>query len=301
MADRLRLGTRGSPLALRQAEKAQKAITAKYAQLETELIIIKTSGDRDQTTPLNQLPDTGFFTKELEAALADGRIDVAVHSLKDMAAQTSAPYRLAAVLPRGSAQDVLVLNPQYAGLDDLPAAPVILTGSERRRQLLQGMFPLCQVRSLRGNIHTRLRKLVTQHADALVMSRAALERLGVETHPVVPLPVSQMVPAPGQGTIALEVLRARHDLLKLLEPLESEVTRRTTDMERHLSYLLQGGCRQPLGAHAYPDGDGLIFLVAYFPDGQVQPLFERMEVAPDDDPIAAAAAMAQRFHKRAPT
>ena len=227
-AIKLRLGTRGSELALVQTKQVTELLAAEHPNLEVETVVIKTRGDRDQTTPLDSLPTTGYFTKELEAALSAGQIDVAVHSLKDLAAKTPEPYRLAAILPRGSARDTLVLHPKYRQLSDLPEAAIVLTGSERRARLLQEILPGCEVRPLRGNIQTRLRKLVDQEADAVVMAEAALQRLGVDQQTVVPLSLEEMVPAPGQGAIALEVLSDRDDLLQLLHPMDSDTTRRAT-------------------------------------------------------------------------
>lgn len=294
---KLRLGTRGSPLALWQAQTTQALLTAQHPDLEVELVVIKTSGDRDQSTPLDNLPHTGYFTKELEAALCADRIDLAVHSLKDMAAQTAEPFVLGAILPRGPARDALVLHPRYSRLTDLPEEPVILTGSVRRARQLPGLFPRCLTRPVRGNIHTRIGKVASEGADALVIAEAALERLNVTGHPVVTLSIEKMVPAPGQGAIALEILAERSDLREHLAPLESETTRRATDMERQLAYLLEGGCTLPLGAHAYPNGDGLTFRTVFCPDGQAQPRFEQLRVPHDADPTQAAETMANRFRQ----
>ena len=294
---KLRLGTRGSPLALWQARTTQTLLTAHHPDLEVELVIIKTSGDRDQTTPLDNLPHTGYFTKELEGALEADRIDLAVHSLKDMAAHTAEPFVLGAILARGSARDALVLHPRYSQLEDLPAEPMILTGSVRRARQLPGLFPRCRTRPVRGNIQTRIDKLVREKADALVIAEAALERLNITGHPVVTLSVEEMVPAPGQGAIALEILAERSDLRKRLAPLESVITRLATDMERQLAYLLEGGCSLPLGAHAYPDGDGMAFRTVFCPDGQAQPHFEQLNLPRDADPAQAAETMANRFRQ----
>lgn len=294
---KLRLGTRGSPLALWQAQTTQALLTAQHPDLEVELVVIKTSGDRDLSTPLDNLPHTGYFTKELEAALRADRIDLAVHSLKDLAAHTAEPFVLGAILPRGSARDALVLHPRYSRLTDLPEEPVFLTGSVRRARQLPGLFPRCRTRPVRGNIHTRIGKVVSEGADALVIAEAALERLNVTGHPVVTLPIEQMVPAPGQGAIALEILAERSDLRERLAPLESETTRRATDMERQLAHLLEGGCSLPLGAHAYPDGDGLTFRTFFCPDDRAQPHFEQLTLPRDADPAQAAETMANRFRQ----
>ena len=298
---KLRLGTRGSPLALWQAQTTQALLTAQHPDLEVELVVIKTSGDRDQSTPLDSLPHTGYFTKELEGALATDHIDLAVHSLKDMAAHTAEPFVLGAVLPRGPARDALVLHPRYSHLEDLPTQPIILTGSVRRSRQLPGLFPQCSTRPVRGNIQTRIDKVVREKADALVVAEAALERLHITGHPVAVLPVEQMVPAPGQGAVAVEILAERSDLRQLLKPLESAQTRRATDMERQLAQILEGGCSLPLGAHAYPEGDGLSFRVVFCADGPAEPHFEHLQVPRDADPVVTAEQMAERFREIVPS
>ena len=294
---RLRLGTRGSPLALWQAQTTQDLLTAQHPDLEVELVIIKTSGDRDQSTPLDELPHPGYFTKELEAALVSNRIDLAVHSLKDMAVQTAEPFALGAILPRGPARDALVLHAKYNRLTDLPKEPIILTGSVRRSRQLPGLFPRCSTRPVRGNIQTRIDKIVREKADGLVVAEAALERLKITGYPVAVLPIEKMVPAPGQGAVAVEILAERTDLRRLLNPLESAETRRATDMERELAYLLEGGCSLPLGAYAFPDGGGLSFRAVFCADDQAQPHFEQLRVPHDADPAQAAETMANRFRQ----
>jgi len=297
----LRLGSRGSALALWQARTAQQLLCSHYPHLNTEIVTIKTSGDRDLTTPLSSLPHTGYFTKELEAALLDKKIDIAVHSLKDVAARTPAPFALAAILPRGPARDALVLHPRYHSLADLPEIPVILTGSPRRARQLQAIFPQCRTNAVRGNIATRLKKIETEGADALVVAEAALKRLEIEGHPVEILPIEKMIPAPGQGAVALEVLAQREDLLAHLAPIQCEATRRATDMERQLAYLLEGGCSLPLGAHACESDGELVFWTTYCLDDLTPPQVERIVVSPETPVLDAAETMAARFRPESAT
>ncbi len=274
----VRLGSRGSPLALWQARQAADALQTHSPDVNIATVVVKTSGDRDQSTPLDRLPHPGYFTKELEASLLAGEIDVAVHSLKDMAARVGEPFQVAAVLPRGEAGDVLVLHPRHADEQALPPEPKFLTGSVRRAQQLKSLYPGCRVLPVRGNIHTRLRKLGAQQADALVMAAAALARLGITGYSTVALPLDKVVPAPGQGAIALETLANRDDLTTLLNPLESPAARRATDMERHFAHLLEGGCSLPLGAHAWADSGGgaMVFLASLGLDGDALPVYQRM-------------------------
>lgn len=288
----LRLGTRQSPLALAQTDLVKEALSAQYPQINLRTVPITTRGDRDLTTPLDSLPATGYFTKELEAALLEERIDVAVHSLKDLAARTPDPFSLGAVLPRGPARDVLVLNPRYESLADLPERALILTGSVRRARLLQRVLPGCETRPLRGNIQTRLNKLVEENADALVMAEAAIRRLGLHGKHIVPLPVEEIVPAPGQGAIGLEILAGRTDLAELLQPLDDPATRQATDMERHLAALLEAGCSVPLGAHVYVADSQLMFVAAYYSAGEAEPHLGRLQLPLDADPRESAEKMA---------
>ena len=294
--ERTRIGTRGSPLALWQASQAVQALKNCHPGLEVETVVIKTSGDSDQTTPLDDLPSTGYFTKELEEALIQGRIDMAVHSLKDMAARVEQPFQLAAVLPRGPAGDVLVLHPRIVHVNDLPDSPTFLTGSVRRAQQLRAVYPGCRTQAVRGNIHTRLRKLTDGDAHGLVMAEAALMRLEITGYLTRTLPLDKVVPAPGQGAIALETLANREDLVPLLQPLESAETRRATDMERQLAYLLEGGCSLPLGAHAspLPEGGDLLFRASLSPDSKSLPVYQHMQVGPGISPAEAAETLARR-------
>ncbi|MEE9465008.1 MAG: hydroxymethylbilane synthase [Candidatus Neomarinimicrobiota bacterium] len=293
---KIRLGTRGSALALWQAEDVKATLLTKYADLSVEIQVIKTSGDKDLATPLDTLPFSGYFTKELEAALMEGTADIAVHSLKDMAARTIDPFKLAAVLPRGPAEDALVLNPKYKTVNDLPQDPFILTGSIRRQRQLARLFPGCRTGHVRGNIKTRIRKLSEQNADALVVAKAALIRLGIEDQKVITFSVDQMIPAPAQGAIGIECLTKRKSLLALLHTIEDKITRTAVDIERQITALLEGGCSLPLGVHVSPRDAGLLLTVGFFPkDPQGVQIIQETIHSTDDIP-AVIAALTGRFH-----
>ena len=292
----IRLGTRGSALALWQAESVKATLLAKYPDTSVEIQVIKTSGDKDLTTPLDSLPFPGYFTKELEAALMEGRIDIAVHSLKDMAARTVGPFKLAAVLPRGPAEDALVLNPKSKTVNDLPPEPLILTGSIRRQRQLARLFPGCRTGHVRGNIKTRIRQLSDQNADALVVAKAALIRLGIEDQKFITFSVDQMIPAPAQGAIAIECLANSKSLLALLQTIEDKITRRAVDIERQITALLEGGCTLPLGVHVSPRNDGLLLTVGFFPKDPQGVQIIRETIHSTDDIPAVIAAVTGRFH-----
>ncbi len=288
----IRLGTRGSALALWQAETVKAALLAEFPDLTVNIQVIKTSGDKDLTTPLDSLPFTGYFTKELEHALVNGEIDMAVHSLKDMAVRTVDPFTLAAVLPRGPVEDALLLNPKYQTVADLPEKPLFLTGSIRRQKQLERIFPGCRYEHVRGNMQTRIRKVTDLDADALVLAKAAVVRLGITDQNVVDLSIDQMIPAPAQGAVGIECLRGNSHMRALLKTLEDPITRRAVDVERHITAILEGGCSLPLGVHAATVGGDLHVTAGFFPDSADDAQIIRGIISATDDPLEIAGTMA---------
>ncbi|MCH8327132.1 MAG: hydroxymethylbilane synthase [Candidatus Marinimicrobia bacterium] len=292
----IQIGTRGSPLALWQARAVKQALLRHLPETVIDIQVIKTLGDKDLTTPLSDLPTTGYFTKELEQALVSDEIDIAVHSLKDMAAVTAAPLRLAAVLPRGRAEDALLLNPRHRSLADLPSQPFFLTGSIRRQRQLAKLYPGCRIEHVRGNIQTRIAQVSEQNADALVVAAAAIDRLEIKDQNVVIIPIADMIPAAGQGAIAAVCLESRSDMVAALAPLNDGPTRAAVDIERHITALLEGGCSQPLGVHVYPENGGMGIWAGYFPEdsGAAQIVHESTNA--DDAPATVAAGIAGQFN-----
>ena len=294
--NKLRLGTRGSNLALIQTRQVVELLAASQPELALETVIVKTRGDLDQTTPLDSLPSTGYFTKELEQALVDDTIDIAVHSLKDMAAQTVAPYYLAAVLPRGRAEDALLLNPRHRSLADLPERPFFLTGSVRRQRQLARLYPGCRTEHVRGNIQTRIRKLSEQDADALVVAAAAIDRLGIDDQNVVTMPIEKMIPAPAQGAVAIECLESKPEIIAALARIDDRPTREAVDIERKIMAMLEGGCSLPLGVHVYPESGDLHVLAGYFPEETDAAQIVHERIGADHNPAAVAAHITGRFN-----
>ena len=274
--DNLRIGTRGSELALAQARSVADALQAAHPGLRCELCIIRTAGDQRTDIPLSLVNkatgtgDKGVFIAAIEEELAAGRIDCAVHSLKDMPGTLDARFTLAAVLPRGPVEDVLVCR-EDADMEHL----VVATGSVRRAHLLQSLHPGCRTVPLRGNVATRLRKLAeSAEANATLLARAGLDRLGYARDAVEvagrrlrfeSLPVEQFPPALGQGAIAVETRADDPASTALAAAVDHEPTHRCIRAERRFLDLLQADCSVPVAGLATEEGGALTLRVVYYP------------------------------------
>ena len=241
----LRLGTRGSPLARWQAEWT--AAELRRRGTDVELVPISTSGDRDQSGPIGALGTQGVFTKELQRALLDGTIDVAVHSLKDLPTDPVPGLALVAVPERGPIGDCLV-SVRYRTIDELPSGAVVGTGSRRRRAQLLHLRPDLRLEDIRGNVDTRLRKLEEGRHAAIVLAEAGLVRLQLDRHIAEVLPKSLMLPAVGQGALGIEARAGDDRVRAVLSALDHPETHRAVDAERSLLHSLRGGCLAPVGA-----------------------------------------------------
>ncbi len=245
---RIRIGTRGSTLALWQAQWLMDSLKRASRRASCEVVVIQTQSDRDQRTPLERMGATNVFTREIEQALLAGEIDVAVHSLKDLSSEMPKGLVLAATSPREDARDALVTR-DGRGLEDLPRGAVVGTSSLRRRSLLLHARPAARVEPLRGNIETRLRKLEQGDYDAIIMAHAALQRLGLDV-PCVTLDPTIWVPAAGQGIIGVQARAGDDELLDLLGRVSNPASMWCAQVERGLLRALGGGCTVPVGAHA---------------------------------------------------
>lgn len=251
----LRLGTRGSPLALYQARAVSAAIQTVSGQA-CEIVIIKTSGDRLADASLSEVGGKRLFVKEIEDALTGGDIDLAVHSSKDMPAVPPDGLDVAAVLPREDPRDALVLpgGASHADMDAvlvrLGPSPRIGTSSVRRVAQLTRMFQGASFLPIRGNLDTRLRKLDAGEFDAIVLASAGLKRLQHSARISALIPVQACVPAPGQGIIAVEIRSEDHRLRELLRGIDDCAAHAALDAERTVVSALGGGCQMPIGAHA---------------------------------------------------
>lgn len=241
----LRLGTRGSALARWQAEWVAARLAAYGAAVS--LVPITTQGDRQQAGPVEAIGGQGVFTKELQRALLDEQIDLAVHSLKDLPTDPVPGLELAAVPERAPCGDVLISRraPSFA---DLPRGALIGTGSSRRRSQLWHARPDLRMADVRGNVDTRLRKLDEGEYDALVLAEAGLLRLGLAEQITQILPKELILPAVGQGALGIEIRAADHELRQTLAPLDHAETRQAVIAERAMLAALRGGCLAPVGA-----------------------------------------------------
>ncbi|HKZ06500.1 MAG TPA: hydroxymethylbilane synthase [Methylomirabilota bacterium] len=250
----IRLGTRGSRLALVQTEAVAAGLRARGAEIE--IVTIRTSGDQLADVALADFGGKALFVKELEEALLDGRVDVAVHSLKDMPAALPAGLTLAAFLPREDPADALISR-DAGGLATLPPGARVGTSSLRRGVLLRRLRPDLRAEPIRGNVDTRLQKLADGQYDAVVMARAGLARLGLAPAGMALLPVDQFPPAPGQGILGVEARAGDGRLLELLATLDHTETRRQAEAERAFLLRLGAGCHTPVAGLARRHGPDL--------------------------------------------
>ena len=252
-AKRLVVGSRGSRLAVIQAEELIGQLRDAVPQLELSLVKIKTQGDRDRKSPLSQIGGRGVFVKELEDALLKGKIDVAVHSLKDMPSQLDPGLRLAAVPVRRDPRDALVSGSGKT-LAQLPSGARIGTGSQRRALELQAFRPDLKACPLRGNIDTRISKVCPGELDGVIVAAAALERMGWQDRVAEYLPVDIFLPAACQGALGVE-MRAGDGAAATVALVNDEASWQTTAAEREFLRTLGGGCRSAIAAMAHVEGD----------------------------------------------
>jgi hydroxymethylbilane synthase len=258
MSRLLVIGSRGSKLALWQAEQARERLRLLNPAIDVRIEIIKTTGDV-KNDPLSVIGGKGVFTKELEDALLDGRIDLAVHSLKDLPTILPDGLTISAICEREDARDALVLHAGSEGgsLMDLPEGTIVGTSSQRRLSQLKALRPDVEVRDLRGNVDTRIRKLDEGQYDAVILASAGLVRLGLHERISARIAVSEMLPAVGQGAIAIETKSDNEFAVQSVSRLDHRETRLACLAERAFLRGLGGGCQLPIAAHAVIDGETL--------------------------------------------
>ena len=267
MSAQLRIATRRSRLALWQAEHVAALLAARHPGLVVSLVPLVTEGDRIQDRSLAAAGGKGLFIKELEHALAEGRADIAVHSMKDMPAVLAPGFAIAAALERGDPRDAFV-SPRHASIAALPEGARVGTSSLRRQCQLRHARPDLVVVALRGNVETRLAKLEAGECDAAVLAAAGLERLGLAERIRARLAPGEMLPAAGQGIIGIECRADRADVLALAAALEHAPTRAALDAERGFAAALGAGCQSPIAGHAIVEGPTLrLSGLAGAPDG----------------------------------
>jgi hydroxymethylbilane synthase len=255
-AGNIKIGTRGSALALAQANWVAAQITGRHPRSRVELVIIKTTGDKIHDKPLAQIGGKGLFIKEIEEALLAGQVDLAVHSLKDMPAEVPEGLILGAVPPREDCRDAFISS-RYRNLAEIPPGGRVGTGSLRRRVQLLHRRPDLEVVPLRGNVDTRLKKMETQGLDALILAAAGLNRLGLRHLYQCCVPETDMLPAVSQGALGLEIHSGDHDLQEMLAFLDDPPSRLAVTAERAFLARLEGGCVVPVAALGRVQGESL--------------------------------------------
>ena len=260
MSRALVIGSRGSKLALWQADQARQRLLELNPQVDVRIEIIKTTGDV-KNDPLSVIGGKGVFTKELEDALLDRRIDLAVHSLKDLPTVLPDGLSISAICEREDARDALVLRTnveiEHASLAGLPVGAVVGTSSQRRLSQLKALRSDVVVTDLRGNVDTRIRKLDEGQYDAVILATAGLVRLGLQARISARISVAEMLPAVGQGAVAIETRRDNEFAVEATRKLDHQETRLACLAERSFLRSLGGGCQFPIAAHAIIDGDSL--------------------------------------------
>ncbi|HVJ23246.1 MAG TPA: hydroxymethylbilane synthase [Burkholderiales bacterium] len=253
---KLVIATRRSRLALWQAEHIAARLKSSHPQLSVELLPLSTRGDELIDQRLDKAGGKGLFVKELESAMAEGRADLAVHSMKDMPAELPPGFALAAITAREDPRDVL-LSKKFKSLGDMPKGATVGTSSLRRSAQIAERYPHLEARLLRGNVDTRLAKLDRGDYDAIVLAAAGLLRLGLETRIGARLGTDEMLPAPGQGALGIECVADRAEVAALLAPLADSATAACVRAERTVSRALGGSCSLPLAAFAELASGGL--------------------------------------------
>ncbi len=285
----LKLGTRGSRLALIQAGLVRDALAAAVPALAApgaiEIMAMKTTGDTIQDRPLSEAGGKGLFVKEIEEALLDGRIDIAVHSMKDMPTVQPAGVVIAAFLPREDTRDVLIAG-TVQRIAELPKGAIVGTSALRRSAQLLHLRPDLKVVSIRGNVETRLRKLEAGAVEATLLALAGLKRLGMD-HIGTPIPEDEMLPAVGQGAVCIECRESNALVRRWLSAIDHAETATRVRAEHAMLAVLDGSCRTPIAGHAVLTADGGLYLRALIarPDGSELLATERRGPARDAEAL----------------
>ncbi|HMK33996.1 MAG TPA: hydroxymethylbilane synthase [Desulfomonilaceae bacterium] len=278
----LTIGTRGSALALWQAEHVAAAIEKRYTHVHVALRKIKTQGDKILDTPLAKIGTKGLFTKEIEEALLEGRVNLAVHSMKDVPTDLPRGLKLAAVMQREDPRDVF-LSRDGRGLRDLKAGERIGTSSLRRKAFLLNRFPGLDVISIRGNVETRIRKIETENLSGILLAAAGIKRMGMEERITEYVDPEIMIPAIGQGALAIEIREDDPETEAFIAHLNDPGTATCVRVERAFLMRLGGGCQVPIAAHCTQQGSEIrVAGAVVHPDGN--PIFRDLVVTNSSSP-----------------
>jgi hydroxymethylbilane synthase len=292
--DAMTIGTRGSKLALWQAHWVQSAIQNLQLDMSVEILVIKTKGDKILDVPLAKVGGKGHFVKEIEDALLDGRIDLAVHSMKDMPAVLPGGLCIGAIPERERPHDVLISK--NGTLKDLKKGAVIGTSSLRRAAQLQYIRPDVSIRSLRGNLDTRLAKLDAGDMDAVVLAAAGVKRLGLQGRITEYLDESIMLPAAGQGALCIEIRRDDLRTAAVVSGLDDPVSRWAVSGERAFLHHLGGSCQVPIGAYGKIEADALV-LSGLVAEADGSTLIREQTVGPKRSPEDVGIQLAEKLMK----
>jgi hydroxymethylbilane synthase len=257
LKQKITIGSRGSELALWQANHIKREIEKKNKNVSVEINIIKTKGDKILDVALSKIGDKSLFTKELESELLARRIDLAVHSLKDLQTQIPAGLKLAAVTKRHDVEDVLIARKKGITIQSLPEFGVVATGSLRRRSQLLHLRPDLTIFDLRGNVPSRIQKFLESEWDAIILARAGVERLNLKKHISSFIPKEDILPAVGQGALGIEIHEDNKIVEEIVKSLHHDKTYKAVMAERALLRALEGGCQVPIGAFAEVKSSGL--------------------------------------------
>ncbi|MEE2996842.1 MAG: hydroxymethylbilane synthase [Pseudomonadota bacterium] len=298
---RIRIGTRGSPLALWQANEVKRCLQDAHPDLAegaaVEIAVIKTSGDRLQQGTLSDVGGKGLFTREIDDALLEGRIDIAVHSLKDVPTCLPGGLIIDCLLPRADPRDALI-SQGASSIAELPAGTIVGTASLRRKAMLLYNRPDLMVVPLRGNVDTRLEKVISGGVDATFLALAGLKRLGRNDVPATPVSVDEMLPAVCQGIVGIERRENDENIAALLSPLNDAAASVQAQGERELLAGLDGSCRTPIAAYAAVEGNELVFRAAIVrPDGSE--LLETRRRGPVEESVSMGRDAAEELRGRA--
>ena len=248
------IGTRGSALALWQTDFVKTELEKRFPEAALDVRVIKTTGDRILDTSLSKIGDKGLFTRQIEDALASGEIDLAVHSLKDLPTVQPKNLIIGAVSGRETPNDVFI-SEKYDSIDDLPQNARVATGSLRRRSQLLNYRPDLEIVEIRGNVPTRIEKFLAEGLDGMILAYAGVHRLGLDAHIRQVIPVETMLPAVGQGVMAIEVRENDVQAAALIEKFNDQSAAACVTAERAFLRSLEGGCQVPIGAYAFLEND----------------------------------------------
>jgi hydroxymethylbilane synthase len=296
MKKQLRIGTRGSALALAQATLVQNQIQEQHPHISVELQIIKTTGDKIQDVPLAKIGGKGLFTKEIETAILNGEVDLGVHSMKDVPTEVPEGLVIGITTIREDPRDAFISR-KYQSLQEIPAGGRIGTGSLRRKAQLMHLRPDLEIIPLRGNVDTRLRKLVEENLDALILATAGLRRLGRAAEISAIIPETDMLPAIGQGALGLEYRQDDAETRNLLEFLDHPETKVAVAAERAFLARLEGGCQVPIAARGSLQ-NGTLVLEGLIGDLTGTRMYRQQVAGPPEDADSLGRQLAETLLER---